>query len=76
MLGKDDLRFQVNVGEPGRYVGPALTADIVTDADGDVVVEETTAFATRKKPRVLPLAHKSSFTIALVVVPAATLLVF
>ena len=45
MLGKDDLRFQVNLGEPGRYVGPALTADIVTDSNGQVVVEETTAFA-------------------------------
>ncbi|MCG8668795.1 MAG: DcaP family trimeric outer membrane transporter [Pseudomonadales bacterium] len=46
MLGKDDFRFQVNVGEPGRYVGPALTADIVTDpADNEVKVEETTAFA-------------------------------
>lgn len=45
MLGKDDLRFQVNVGEPGRYVGPALTPDIVTNPDnGDVEVEETTAY--------------------------------
>jgi opacity protein-like surface antigen len=45
MLGQDDLRFQINVGEPGRYVGPALTADIVTNPDnGQVEAEETTAY--------------------------------
>ena len=42
--GKDDFRFQVSIGEPGRYVAAAMTPDIVTDADGDTVVEETTAF--------------------------------
>ncbi|MBF7073043.1 hypothetical protein ISG33_06485 [Glaciecola sp. MH2013] len=43
-IGKDDLRFQVSVGEPGRYVAAGLTPDIVsTDAD-EVVVEKTTAF--------------------------------
>lgn len=45
MIGQDDLRFQVNVGEPGRYVGPALTADIVTNPENNnVEVEETTAY--------------------------------
>ncbi len=43
-VGKDDFRFQVTVGEPGRYVGAALSLDIVTDANDEVVVEETTAF--------------------------------
>lgn len=43
-IGKDDFRFQVSIGEPGRYVAAALTPDIVTTAADEVVVEETTAF--------------------------------
>lgn len=43
-IGKDDFRFQVSVGEPGRYVAAALTPDIVTTIADEVVVEETTAF--------------------------------
>lgn len=42
-VGKDDFRFQVSVGEPGRYVAAALTPDIVTNANDEVVVEQTTA---------------------------------
>lgn len=42
---QDDLRFQLNVGESGRYVGAGMFNDIVTDPDdGDVKVEETTAY--------------------------------
>ncbi|WP_202410471.1 DcaP family trimeric outer membrane transporter [Pseudomaricurvus sp. HS19] len=41
---KDDLRFQVNVGESGRYVGAGMVGDIVVDPDtGDLEVEETVA---------------------------------
>jgi hypothetical protein len=43
-IGKDDFRFQVSFGEPGRYVAAALTPDIVTNPDDEVVVEETRAF--------------------------------
>ena len=43
-VGKDDFRFQISVGEPGRYVSAALTPDIVLNADEQFVVEETTAF--------------------------------
>ncbi|MFW8589962.1 DcaP family trimeric outer membrane transporter [Glaciecola sp. 2405UD65-10] len=43
-VGKDDFRFQISVGEPGRYVSAALTPDIVLNADEQTVVEETTAF--------------------------------
>lgn len=43
-VGKDDFRFQVSVGEPGRYVAAALTPDIVTNSNDEVVVEQTTAF--------------------------------
>lgn len=46
MIGQDDIRFQVNAGEPGRYVGPALTTDIVIDPNtGKAKVEETIAIA-------------------------------
>ncbi len=46
MLGADDFRFQINTGEPGRYVGPALTADIVADpVSGDMKVEKTNTVA-------------------------------
>ena len=42
---KDDFRFQVNLGETGRYVGAGMHADLVADVDsGEVKVEETTAY--------------------------------
>ncbi len=42
---KDDIRFQLNVGESGRYVGAGMTHDIVIDPEtGDYEVEETTAY--------------------------------
>lgn len=44
-FGKDDLRFQVTVGEPGRYAAAGLTPDVVTNAQEQRVVEETTAYA-------------------------------
>jgi hypothetical protein len=45
ILGRDDIRFQINQGETGRYVGPGLTSDIVTNPEtGKVEVEKTTAF--------------------------------
>lgn len=41
----DDIRFQVNVGESGRYVGAGMYKDIVVDPDdGQTKVEETTAY--------------------------------
>ncbi|WP_394388634.1 DcaP family trimeric outer membrane transporter [Shewanella woodyi] len=40
---RDDFRFQVNIGESGRYVAPGLTTDIVPDDDNSVP-EETTAY--------------------------------
>jgi hypothetical protein len=44
-IGKDDIRFQVNVGESGRYVGAGMVNDIVVDpGSGKYEVEETTAF--------------------------------
>lgn len=44
--GKDDFRFQVSIGDPGRYVAAGMTPDIVTDPTNDeVVVESTTAYA-------------------------------
>ena len=44
-IGKDDIRFQVNVGESGRYVGAGMVNDIVVDpATGKTEVEDTTAF--------------------------------
>lgn len=44
-LGKDDIRFQVNVGESGRYVGAGMVNDIVIDPKtGKKVIEDTTAF--------------------------------
>ncbi len=43
---RDDLRFQVNVGESGRYVGAGMFQDIETDPeDGDIELEETTAYS-------------------------------
>jgi hypothetical protein len=38
--GKDDIRFQVNFGESGRYVGAGMTNDIVIDENGQYDVEE------------------------------------
>lgn len=43
-LGKDDIRFQVNFGESGRYVGAGMVRDIVIDKNGQYEVEETTAY--------------------------------
>jgi hypothetical protein len=43
-VGKDDLRFQVTVGDSGRYTAAGMTPDIVTDDQGETVVESTTAF--------------------------------
>lgn len=44
-IGRDDLRFQLNGGESGRYIGAGMTRDLVIDPDtGDYEVEETTAF--------------------------------
>ena len=44
-VGKDDIRFQVTLGESGRYVGTTLATDIVVDpVNGETKVEETTAW--------------------------------
>ena len=43
-VGKDDFRFQITLGEPGRYVAPAMTPDIVINTANETVAEETTAF--------------------------------
>lgn len=44
-VGKDDFRFQLTVGEPGRYAATAMTTDIVEDpVTGETVVEKTTAY--------------------------------
>lgn len=44
-VGKDDIRFQVNVGESGRYVGAGMVNDVVIDPkSGSKEVEDTTAF--------------------------------
>jgi hypothetical protein len=44
-VGKDDFRFQVTFGEPGRYASAALTTDIVTNPETDETeVEETLAY--------------------------------
>lgn len=44
-FGKDDFRFQVTAGEPGRYASAGLTPDIVTSPDsGETEVEETVAY--------------------------------
>lgn len=44
-VGKDDFRFQVTVGEPGRYVSAGMTPDIVTKAGTDnTVVESSVAY--------------------------------
>ena len=43
--GKDDLRFQVTFGEPGRYVSAGLTPDIVIDNNSNkTVIESTVAY--------------------------------
>lgn len=44
-FGKDDIRFQLTLGEPGRYVGTTLATDIVVDpTTNKTKVEETTAW--------------------------------
>ncbi|MFQ3234610.1 MAG: hypothetical protein ACI9C4_000161 [Paraglaciecola sp.] len=44
-IGKDDIRFQLTLGEAGRYVGTTLATDIVTDPiSGKVKAEKTTAW--------------------------------
>lgn len=44
-MGKDDIRFQLNVGESGRYVGGGMTKDIVINPKkGGHEVEKTTAY--------------------------------
>jgi hypothetical protein len=44
-VGKDDIRFQMTLGESGRYVGTTLATDIVVDpVDGKTKVEDTTAW--------------------------------
>lgn len=44
-VGKDDFRFQLTLGEPGRYVGTTLATDIVVDpVSGETKVEQTTAW--------------------------------
>ena len=49
-FGKDDFRFQLTVGEPGRYTSAGLTPDIVIDpTSGETVVEETTAYTLAYK---------------------------
>ncbi|GAB3112342.1 DcaP family trimeric outer membrane transporter [Pseudomaricurvus hydrocarbonicus] len=45
MFGRNDLRFQVNAGESGRYIGGGMIPDLVIDPDtGKVEVEETLAY--------------------------------
>jgi len=44
-VGKDDIRFQLTLGESGRYVGTTLATDIVVDpVSGDIKPEKTTAW--------------------------------
>lgn len=43
-VGRDDFRFQVSLGEPGRYVAAAMTPDIWPNQNGEAEVEETTAY--------------------------------
>jgi len=43
-FGKDDFRFQLTVGESGRYVAAGLTPDLVVNNLDETVVEETTAY--------------------------------
>lgn len=43
-FGKDDFRFQLTVGDSGRYVAAGLTPDLVVNESGQAVVEETTAY--------------------------------
>ena len=48
-FGKDDFRFQLSVGEPGRYASAGLTNDIVINERDEVEVEKTTAFTVAYK---------------------------
>ncbi|WP_086929445.1 DcaP family trimeric outer membrane transporter [Agarilytica rhodophyticola] len=42
---KDDIRFQVSAGDPGRYVAAGLTPDVVTNPETDELeVESTVAY--------------------------------
>ncbi|MGB3727342.1 MAG: DcaP family trimeric outer membrane transporter [Glaciecola sp.] len=41
---KDDIRFQVSVGEYGRYAGTTAVPDVAVDADGEVQVEDGTSY--------------------------------
>jgi hypothetical protein len=44
-VGKDDIRFQLTLGESGRYVGTTLATDIVIDpVSGETKPEKTTAW--------------------------------
>jgi len=44
-VGKDDFRFQITAGEPGRYVSAGMTPDVVTKLNSDErVVESTLAY--------------------------------
>ena len=47
-FGKDDFRFQVTVGEAGRYIAAGMTPDLVTkdisDTETETHVESSTAF--------------------------------
>ena len=48
-FGKDDFRFQLSVGEPGRYAAAGLTNDFVVNERDEVEVEKTTAFTVAYK---------------------------
>ncbi len=42
--GKDDIRFQLTLGESGRYVGTTLATDIVIDpVSAETKIEKTRA---------------------------------
>ena len=44
-VGKDDIRFQLTLGESGRYVGTTLATDIVIDpVSNETKAEKTTAW--------------------------------
>lgn len=46
-IGRDDLRLQVTVGEPGRYTAAGMTPDVVDDpdtVDTELEVEESISY--------------------------------
>lgn len=46
VFGRDDFRFQITGGEPGRYASAAMTPDIVINpATEDTEVEQTLAYS-------------------------------